>query len=338
MQRPCFFCHKEGFRLPEPSRMSADLIKASIHAAKVLGIKRVAISGGEPTVLDELPEVIEEIRGMFPNGKITLVTNGYHLVKLMPRLGYNIDTVDIAITSFRKEVFERFSGVNPAGLLTEIPRIKPNKLKVNINIPVVEDNCGDLRTIVARCLGSHCSVTLMLPIVDKEEYPDQEKAILAIIDQFDRFHIRLANIPCLVSEVESGCYIMIKLPVLSRLIKWASCASCGLQNECAEGVCGIRVYPDGSVSSCLHLQGVLYGDSSDVGVRIRNCLKQLLGNRRHWSELLDGQVKSQGLLGIFPPGAEKRTSDGEKGSGVELTGAEKRTGLFSGAGGISPEG
>jgi GTP 3',8-cyclase len=84
----CTYCMPaEGLPwLPRDDVLTVDEIERLVRLLVDLGISEVKLTGGEPTVRPELPEIVRRIRAIDPGLDISLTTNGYLLDRLAPAL------------------------------------------------------------------------------------------------------------------------------------------------------------------------------------------------------------------------------------------------------------
>ncbi len=306
----CYFCHHEGYARTSPRRMSAELVTASAEAAQSLGIERISISGGEPTLLEDLPDVIKTVRSTFPRGTLALITNGHRLLSMLPHIAAELDKLDVSITSLKRNVYEKYGGVDPERVIAGLLAGKHSTMETGVNIPVVEENQAEVPRLIEKCAEWGVSVTLMLPFSFNLSTTKCEETIFSIIRQYGAFTLRFTSTPALVAQLAPGCCLKIKLPRVSRLVRWRSCVGCVRRTGCAECVCAIRIHPDGAVSACLRGEGREAGTSTDLADRMRRCLRALAGNISRWTDLLEPE-----LLQVYRDGeGDVRACRGSPGS------------------------
>lgn len=102
----CSYCMPEGEPKGCPCRqtMKPDEIVEIVSAAAELGVKKLRITGGEPLVLDGLPELVERLAAIDGIEDISLTTNATLLAPLADRLyqagihriNISLDTLDPA--------------------------------------------------------------------------------------------------------------------------------------------------------------------------------------------------------------------------------------------------
>ena len=111
----CLYCMPEqGVPwLPKDDLLSLDEILAVAQAAiRVHGIRRFKLTGGEPTLHPDLPELIRRLRAL-ENGvvqDISLTTNGFLLARLAAVLkDAGLDRITISIDSLQPDRFKKIT-------------------------------------------------------------------------------------------------------------------------------------------------------------------------------------------------------------------------------------
>ena len=95
----CFYCHREG-QIDSTKKMSPVEIEKILMVAKELGISRVKITGGEPLIRKDLPDIIRRASKYMSD--VSLTTNGTLLGPLaeilheagLNRVNISLDTLD----------------------------------------------------------------------------------------------------------------------------------------------------------------------------------------------------------------------------------------------------
>ena len=94
----CFYCHKEGESNPG-EEISAERIVEIARAFKELGVRKLKITGGEPLLRKDLPDIILNLPEF---EEISMTTNGILLEKYaeelrecgLSRVNVSLDTLD----------------------------------------------------------------------------------------------------------------------------------------------------------------------------------------------------------------------------------------------------
>lgn len=243
----CSYCHKEGYA--GTLAMPTYIIDEAINAAKELALPCISLTGGEPTLRSDLPEIVSKIIDIYPNVKIHLTTNGHSLIKYIDTKVSNIDTLNLSMTSFDNQIASKYQNVEPKEAISAFNKIKvKNK---NLNIVIVEDNYMEIDSIIKYCLHEEISLDLMFEL-NLNTQSTIHKYVFDILNNYAIPHIQLKATPSLIYNISNKCKIRIKHPILSKLLNRNICSSCNSNHMCFERVCAVRVHPDGLVTPCLN--------------------------------------------------------------------------------------
>ncbi|MEM2302152.1 MAG: GTP 3',8-cyclase MoaA [Sulfolobales archaeon] len=107
----CFFCHMEGEDPESKNYLTPEEIGMVAEAASRLGARRFKITGGEPTLRRDLPEIIKEIKEKGRAEDISMTTNGVLLRNIATKLREaGLDRVNISLHSLDPEKFYQITG------------------------------------------------------------------------------------------------------------------------------------------------------------------------------------------------------------------------------------
>ena len=104
----CTYCMPaEGLPwLPSDQVLSAEEIERLIRLLVSLGVREVKLTGGEPTVRPDLPDIVRRARGIDPSLDLSITTNGYLLDRLAaPLRDAGLDRVTVSCDSLLKHRF-----------------------------------------------------------------------------------------------------------------------------------------------------------------------------------------------------------------------------------------
>lgn len=113
----CVFCHMEGQPV-STVELSPSEIEAVVRAGARIGIDRVKLTGGEPTLRSDLVEIVQRIR---PHVReISMTTNGLRLNELAgPLAEAGLDRVNVSLPSLDPAEYHRLTGVDGVGRTIE---------------------------------------------------------------------------------------------------------------------------------------------------------------------------------------------------------------------------
>lgn len=143
----CFIQKEEAFRL--------------IRKFKMNGIKKLVLTGGEPTIHPDFIEIVEYAKLNIP--KVTLCTNGVIGKSLMYKIiDMNFDTYTVSIDSCESANHDEFRGRCGAHakvlLFTEL--LVKNKKNLSIHIALHRDNIDHINEIIDYCRKFHCEIVV----------------------------------------------------------------------------------------------------------------------------------------------------------------------------------
>lgn len=138
----CIYCnpHKERTLLPRQDILSYEEIIRIVSAAVELGITRIRLTGGEPTVRDGIANLVEMISEIENVDDISLTTNGLLLSKFAAQLKRaGLKRVNISLDTLSREKYRQITGQDNFDAVIEgIMAAKTCKLTpVKINMVVM---------------------------------------------------------------------------------------------------------------------------------------------------------------------------------------------------------
>jgi cyclic pyranopterin phosphate synthase len=107
----CIYCHKEGHVGASDRESSPNEVERLMRVATSLGITRVKLTGGEPTLRGDLVEIVRRIASIAGIDEISMTTNGVLLERLatdLKRAG--LSRVNVTIDSLKPEVYSEITG------------------------------------------------------------------------------------------------------------------------------------------------------------------------------------------------------------------------------------
>jgi GTP 3',8-cyclase len=106
----CVFCHMEG-QPAASEELTPAQIEAVVRAGARVGISRVKLTGGEPTLRSDLVEIVRRIR---PHVReLSMTTNGIRLAGLAADLrAAGLDRVNISLPSLDAGTYRELTGVD----------------------------------------------------------------------------------------------------------------------------------------------------------------------------------------------------------------------------------
>lgn len=104
----CFYCHREGQTLNFED-MKPEEIERIVRIASQLGIKKVKLTGGEPTIRKDIVEIVRRIRPYVED--LSMTTNGTTMKLLAePLKEAGLDRVNISLDTLDREKYKAITG------------------------------------------------------------------------------------------------------------------------------------------------------------------------------------------------------------------------------------
>ncbi len=106
----CFFCHMEGQPLNEYD-ISAEDLERLVKAAVEVGVRKVKLSGGEPTLRRDILEVVSRLRPHLD--EVSMTTNASRMAELAnPLRKAGLDRVNVSLHTLRRETYHAITGAD----------------------------------------------------------------------------------------------------------------------------------------------------------------------------------------------------------------------------------
>ncbi len=110
----CEYCLPDGYQHTEKQCfLSLDEIERTVKTFAKVGTQKVRITGGEPGLRKDLPQIIEAIAAIPNIKKIAMTTNGYNLAKhAQTWKDAGLNQLNISVDSLTPHLFNKITGVN----------------------------------------------------------------------------------------------------------------------------------------------------------------------------------------------------------------------------------
>jgi len=173
----CLYCMPvKGLQwLPKAGILSYEEIRDVVAQLAPLGLKRLRITGGEPTIRPQLDRLIAMLRAIGGVEDIALSTNGAKLVELaQPLRDAGLDRVNISADSLRPDriraIARRDLGFSPvaAALAAERAGLNPVKLNVVVMRGINDDEIEDFARLTIEHPW-HVRFIELMPVGDLRE-------------------------------------------------------------------------------------------------------------------------------------------------------------------------
>ena len=112
----CGYCLPDGYKIDKSDNrtfINADEIGRLAKALSELGVCKIRLTGGEPTVRKDFFDIIKVLKFDAGISNVVITTNGYHLDKKAKLLvDSGLTGINISIDSLSKETFKKITGHN----------------------------------------------------------------------------------------------------------------------------------------------------------------------------------------------------------------------------------
>ncbi len=109
----CGYCLPKGYQIDKSDNrkfLHLDEIRRLARALSELGVSKIRLTGGEPTVRKDFFDIVKTIKENSGIKKIVITTNGYNLDKIANKIKESdLDGVNISIDSLNRETFKRIT-------------------------------------------------------------------------------------------------------------------------------------------------------------------------------------------------------------------------------------
>ncbi len=148
----CTYCLPQGYKkTPGDMRsfMSAKEISRLSKALSELGVCKIRLTGGEPTVRKDFFDILKDMKKNSNIPKVTITTNGYQLDKIAEKLHETgLDGINISIDSLSRETFKKLTGHDRLPEILEgikiLQRLNFKNIKVNaVLLKGINDSCDE---------------------------------------------------------------------------------------------------------------------------------------------------------------------------------------------------
>lgn len=172
----CKYCLPNGYHKTEPdAALSVAEIKRLALAFAELGFWKVRLTGGEPTVRQDIVEIAATVARTPGVRRVALSTNGYRLLELAPELkAAGVSAVNVSVDSLDAGRFAELTGQDALGdVLAGVERALELGLETKINAVLMKGrNDDEFGRFVELARERPLSVRFieLMPVADNMEF------------------------------------------------------------------------------------------------------------------------------------------------------------------------
>jgi len=159
----CNYCLPDGYQCSDgPEPLSVDEIAATARLFASMGTRKIRITGGEPSVRRDLPDIIRAVKQTPGIDDVAITTNGWKLPQFLPQwLDAGLDSLNVSIDSLDARQFKAITGHDRlTDLLDGIALAQDLGLKrIKVNAVLMREHNGDQLPVFLEWLR-HTPVTL----------------------------------------------------------------------------------------------------------------------------------------------------------------------------------
>jgi cyclic pyranopterin phosphate synthase len=230
------------------SLLSLDQITAVVDAAVSCGVGGIRLTGGEPLLRKDLPEMVARIARLAPGLDVALTTNGSLLGELaLPLAQAGLNRVNVSLDSLRRDRFQAATGRPSleavlAGLeAAERAGLGPIKVNTVVVRGLNDDEITEMVEFASEH-GYHARFIEFMPLDGRRQW--LRGAMVPVDEIRARIESRFALTPLVSGGSPGDDYLLGAGPTRVSLIGAVSRPFC---NRCNR----FRVTADGFLRSCL---------------------------------------------------------------------------------------
>lgn len=261
----CYFCHNEGQNkdLCKASDMTKDDIIWVVEMMKKSGFTKFKLTGGEPTLRKDLPEIIQGIRSMGIDD-VSIISNGTLLGKMVQSLkDAGLKRINVSLYSINEDRFIKNNG----GTATKLKAVKYgiNKaiqvgytdMKINYIFHGMEA-VDDLKAVLQYVSEKKLTLVLLPLIPVNINKYDEDVSLDQLYKLISDWGIQNEQIITDTEGIEkrlivtnNKAKILLRNDELKDKSPFKHCFSCDNKSECREGIFPLRMSSNGTLRPCL---------------------------------------------------------------------------------------
>lgn len=283
----CSYCHAEGCHA-RCGEMPLEIFAHSMAAAGLLGCTKIKLTGGEPLLRRDIPQLIACARALNPQADLSIITSGAVSAKLIGGLyDAGLSRINLSLHGYSKEAFRQNGGNAHLYRLRQqfIEKLLMDGHPHKFNYVYTSDKqYADLSSMIDDLRGSGVVISvlddLFNPVTSVNNIIPVVTSLLGTPDVVEKKS--KVGLPTLLYRYYSaGLNFEFKHQRLGDYAPLRECATCSQRQDCKEGIFSLRVGIDGRLSPCLYREELRHTFSRET---LAN--REALGQA--WCEYLQG--------------------------------------------------
>ena len=255
----CYFCHNEGNGKDCEKLLSVNDIAYICGIAVEQGFDKIKLTGGEPTIRDDLPLLIGELKKL--NIKdLSMITNGTTLINKIDTLKEaGLERINVTLNTLNHNKFEKITRTSSLMLDKTVNGIDLalhrgfQNIKLNFVYTGMESD-KDLNDLL-KFTSDRNLILVILPLIEesKEQITLNQiyEKIKIIGIKEEKCCIDNEGIKKRLIELLSGAKVLLRAEELSDHKPYIFCEECNKKEMCKEGIFPLRLSATGELIPCL---------------------------------------------------------------------------------------
>ena len=273
----CYYCHREGNFTNSNVELTADDFAFVCSAALQSGFKKFKLTGGEPTVREDICEIIEKLSALnLPD--LSMITNGTRLADISAELWQaGLRRLNVSLNTLNPERFkviqrgENFSKNKSADsnsaekysktlqkILRGIEVARQTGFK-NMKLNFVystDESLQDLKDLIIFSAEHDC-ILVLLPVIEKNFYCTLDY-LYDLIKSFGIIREEIITdsegIRKRLVYLKNSGKVLLRVDELANCKPYIFCEKCLQKKICREGIFPVRLSADGVIIPCMASQ------------------------------------------------------------------------------------
>lgn len=254
----CIYCYEEGIlnsRNKQKQELDLDDFKKIILVGKELGVKRISISGGEPTLFFSWTEELVNLCHK-ENLLVYLTTNASNkqvvdLAKKYPSLEFRI-----SLDCSSREQYKYFRGIDLFNqvitIVKELAKL-PNEIHINRVITTLENEWGEFNKMITMLKENNLNKkNVFLRLIPS--YPSKATKQLEVLEYINYLAKHIPKLKTQLKQKNLQFMYEFKYKGINIIIRtrgFYSPKCCPINKiKCVEGVSYTRINPNGVIQPC----------------------------------------------------------------------------------------